>query len=154
MRDGGNGVRRETEEYPLDLLHKAAGLGLGLTCYDLPAEYGGGGITGLRDRCAVIEELSWGDSPILWVIAQGSFSPGRSSRWGARSRRSVGCRPGAALSPGLLGRDHGARLLGPRADARRRGLRARLAGSEVAVRREARRDLGRDERHHAADRRA
>ena len=31
----------ETEEYPLELLHKAAALGL--TCYDLPAEYGGGG---------------------------------------------------------------------------------------------------------------
>ncbi|HST14841.1 MAG TPA: acyl-CoA dehydrogenase family protein [Gaiellaceae bacterium] len=64
----------ETEEYPLELLHKAAGLGL--TCYDLPAEYGGGGVTRLRDRCAVIEELSWGDSPIFWVIAQGGFFAG------------------------------------------------------------------------------
>jgi acyl-CoA dehydrogenase len=64
----------ETEEYPLELLHKAARLGL--TCYDLPAEYGGGGVTRLRDRCAVIEELSWGDSPIFWVIAQGGFFAG------------------------------------------------------------------------------
>jgi len=46
----------ETEEYPLEMLRKAAALGL--TCYDLPAEYGGGGITRLRDRCTVIEELS------------------------------------------------------------------------------------------------
>ncbi|HEY1512470.1 MAG TPA: acyl-CoA dehydrogenase family protein, partial [Gaiellaceae bacterium] len=64
----------ETEDYPLELLHKAARLGL--TCYDLPVEYGGGGVTRLRDRCAVIEELSWGDSPIFWVIAQGGFFAG------------------------------------------------------------------------------
>ena len=64
----------ETEEYPLELLHRAAALGL--TCYDLPADYGGGGVTSLRARCAVIEELSWGDSPIFWVIAQGGFFAG------------------------------------------------------------------------------
>ena len=61
----------ETEEYPLEPLRRAAELGL--TCFDLPAEYGGGGVEGLRDRCAVIEELSWGDSPIFWVIGQGGF---------------------------------------------------------------------------------
>ena len=64
----------ESEEYPLELLHRAAALGL--TCYDLPAEFGGGGVTGLRDRCAVIEELAWGDSPISWVIGQGGFFAG------------------------------------------------------------------------------
>jgi len=78
----------ETEEYPLELLHKAAALGL--TCYDLPAEYGGGGTTSLRARCEVTEELSWGDSPIFWVIAQGGFfagpilalgSPEQKERW-------------------------------------------------------------------------
>ena len=61
----------ETEEYPLAELRRAAELGL--TCYDLPAAYGGGGIERLTDRCAVIEELSFGDSPIAWVIAQGGF---------------------------------------------------------------------------------
>jgi len=64
----------ESEEYPLDLLRRAAALGL--TCYDLPAAYGGGGIESLRDRCAVVEELAWGDSPIFWVIAQGGFFAG------------------------------------------------------------------------------
>ena len=44
--------------------------------------------------------------------------------------------------------------VGGGADARRRRLHARLARPEVAARREARRDLGRDERHHAADHRA
>src|SRR5438105_4843451 len=61
----------ETEEYPWAELHRAAELGL--TCYDLPVEYGGGGVASLRDCCAVIEELAWGDSPITWVIGQGGF---------------------------------------------------------------------------------
>jgi acyl-CoA dehydrogenase len=64
----------ESEEYPLDVWQRAAELGL--TCYDLPSEYGGGGVESLRDRCEVIEELAWGDSPIFWVIAQGGFFAG------------------------------------------------------------------------------
>jgi acyl-CoA dehydrogenase len=64
----------ETEEYPVTERRRAADLGL--TCYDLPEEYGGGGLESLRDRCEVIEELTWGDSPIFWVIAQGSFFAG------------------------------------------------------------------------------
>jgi acyl-CoA dehydrogenase len=64
----------ESEEYPVDVLRRAAQLGL--TSYDLPAEYGGGGVESLRDRCEVIEELAWGDSPIFWVIAQGGFFAG------------------------------------------------------------------------------
>ncbi len=61
----------ETEEYPWDLLH--AGAELGLTCYDLPTEFGGGGIEKLSDSCRVIEELTWGDSPIALVITQAGF---------------------------------------------------------------------------------
>jgi acyl-CoA dehydrogenase len=61
----------ETEEFPTEPLHRAAELGL--TCFDLPAEYGGGGISSLRDCCRITEELAWGDSPITWVIGQGGF---------------------------------------------------------------------------------
>jgi acyl-CoA dehydrogenase len=61
----------ESEEFPRPLLDRAAELGL--TCYDLPADYGGGGVESLRDCCSVIEELTWGDSPIALVIAQGGF---------------------------------------------------------------------------------
>ncbi len=64
----------ETEEYPLAELRRAAELGL--TCFDLPVAFGGGGVERLTDRCAVIEELSFGDSPIAWVIAQGGFFAG------------------------------------------------------------------------------
>jgi acyl-CoA dehydrogenase len=61
----------ESEEYPWELFHRGAELGL--TCYDLPAEYGGGGIESLDDSIRVIEELTWGDSPIALVITQGGF---------------------------------------------------------------------------------
>jgi acyl-CoA dehydrogenase len=61
----------ESEEYPWELLH--AGAELGLTCYDLPTEYRGGGIEQLSDSVRVIEELTWGDSPIALVITQGGF---------------------------------------------------------------------------------
>jgi acyl-CoA dehydrogenase len=61
----------ESEEFPAELVRRAAELGL--TCYDLPAEYGGGGLSSLRDCCRVIEEMAWGDSPIAWVIGQGGF---------------------------------------------------------------------------------
>ena len=64
----------ESEEYPLPLVLRAAELGL--TCFDLPAEYGGGGVESLADACREIEELAWGDSPIAWVITQGSFFAG------------------------------------------------------------------------------
>src|SRR5690242_11358979 len=61
----------ESEEYPADLVRRAAELGL--TAYDLPREHGGGGVAGLVDACRVIEELAWGDSPIAWAIGQGGF---------------------------------------------------------------------------------
>jgi len=50
----------ESEEYPAGPLRRAAELGL--TSYDLPSQYGGGGVESLVDRCAIIEELAWGDS--------------------------------------------------------------------------------------------
>jgi alkylation response protein AidB-like acyl-CoA dehydrogenase len=61
----------ESEAYPLELVRRAAELGL--TCFDLPARYGGGGIEKLGEVCRVLEELAWGDSPITWVVTQGSF---------------------------------------------------------------------------------
>ena len=61
----------ESEEFPEEFLVKAAQIGL--TCYDLPAQYGGGGVSSLRECCRVIEEMAWGDSPIAWVIGQGGF---------------------------------------------------------------------------------
>jgi acyl-CoA dehydrogenase len=64
----------ESEEYPWELFYRGAELGL--TCYDLPTGYGGGGIEALSESCRVIEELTWGDSPIALVITQGGFFAG------------------------------------------------------------------------------
>jgi acyl-CoA dehydrogenase len=61
----------ESEEFPHEQLARAAKLGL--TCYDLPPEYGGGGVASLVDGVRVLEELAWGDSPIALVITQGGF---------------------------------------------------------------------------------
>ncbi len=64
----------ESEEYPAAPLRRAAELGL--TSFDLPAAYGGGGVESLVERCAVVEELAWGDAPIAWVIMQAGFFAG------------------------------------------------------------------------------
>ena len=87
----------ETEEYPLELLRRAAALGL--TCYDLPAAYGGGGVERLRDRCAVIEELSFGDSPLFWVIAQGGFFAGPLLALGSEEQKQRWLPPVCSADP-------------------------------------------------------
>jgi len=66
--DGGEQLRPvaahydETEEFPWDVFRKAAEAGL--TCYDLPEEYGGGGVASVLTSCLILEELAWGDSSI------------------------------------------------------------------------------------------
>src|SRR5947199_98781 len=66
-------------------LHRAAALGL--TCYDLPEAYGGGGIERLDDACQVIEELTFGDSPIALVVGQGGFFAGPLLALGTEEQR-------------------------------------------------------------------
>jgi acyl-CoA dehydrogenase len=87
----------ETEEYPLAELRRAAALGL--TCYDLPVAFGGGGLERLTDRCAVIEELSFGDSPIFWVIAQGGFFAGPVLALGSDAQKQRYLPPLCGLDP-------------------------------------------------------
>jgi acyl-CoA dehydrogenase len=87
----------ESEEFPAEPLHRAAELGL--TCYDLPAEYGGGGMASLRDACRVIEELAWGDSPIAWVIGQGGFFAHPVLALGTEEQRERWLRPVCDVPP-------------------------------------------------------
>jgi alkylation response protein AidB-like acyl-CoA dehydrogenase len=56
----------ETEELPWDVYRKAAAIGL--TCYDLPETFGGGGVESVLAQCLIAEELSWGDGPIANAI--------------------------------------------------------------------------------------
>ena len=64
----------EVEEFPWEVFHKAAEIGL--TCFDLPEEYGGGGIDALLPSVLILEELAWGDSAIAGCIEGGSFFAG------------------------------------------------------------------------------
>ena len=91
----------ESEEYPHEVLRRAAALGL--TCYDLPADYGGGGFESLRDRCKVIEELAWGDSPIFWVIAQGAFFAGPLLALGSDEQKRRWLPPLCSAEPPVVG---------------------------------------------------
>ncbi len=87
----------ESEEFPAEPLQRAAELGL--TCYDLPAAYGGGGVESLRVACEVIEQLAWGDSPITWVIAQGGFFAGPVLALGSQEQQQRWLPPLCAVPP-------------------------------------------------------
>src|SRR5919202_2904758 len=87
----------ESEEFPAPLVRRAAELGL--TCYDLPVEYGGGGLAGLRDACRVIEELAWGDSPIAWTIGQGGFFAHPVLALGSEEQKARWLRPVCDVDP-------------------------------------------------------
>jgi acyl-CoA dehydrogenase len=75
----------ETEEFPWDVLRKAAEAGL--TCYDLPEEYGGGGVDSVLTSCLILEELAWGDSSIAGCIGGGSFFAGPVLTMGAEEQK-------------------------------------------------------------------
>ena len=64
----------ESGEFPWDIVHRAAELGL--ASYDLPEEYGGGGVTSLLTSARIIEELAWGDAPMAGCIGGGGFFAG------------------------------------------------------------------------------
>lgn len=64
----------ETEETPWEPFLKAAEIGL--TCYDLPEEYGGGGVTDLTTCIRIHEELTYGDAAIGNFIGSASFFAG------------------------------------------------------------------------------
>jgi len=64
----------ESGEFPWDIVHRAAELGL--ASYDLPEEYGGGGVSSLLTGARIIEELAWGDAPMAGCIGGGGFFAG------------------------------------------------------------------------------
>ncbi len=64
----------ETEQPPFEPFYKAAEIGL--TCYDLPEEYGGGGVRDLTTCIRIHEELTYGDAAIGNFIGSASFFGG------------------------------------------------------------------------------
>lgn len=75
----------EAESYPSEVIAKAAALGL--TCYDLPEAYGGGGVESVRTQCLIAEELAWGDAPIGSLLASASFFAGPILAMGTEEQR-------------------------------------------------------------------
>ncbi|MGA9160066.1 MAG: acyl-CoA dehydrogenase family protein, partial [Actinomycetota bacterium] len=91
----------ETEEFPWDVYRKAAGIGL--TCYDLPEVFGGGGIESLLAQCLISEELSWGDGPIANAITSNGFFAGPILEMGTDEQRERWVRPLTGVEPPLCG---------------------------------------------------
>ncbi len=81
----------ETEEFPADVIRKAAKVGL--TSFDLPEAYGGGGIDSVRTSCLIGEELAWGDSPIGSLVGSASFFADPLAALGTQEQRERWIRP-------------------------------------------------------------
>ncbi|HVN61870.1 MAG TPA: acyl-CoA dehydrogenase family protein [Gaiellaceae bacterium] len=74
----------ERDEFPPDLLAKAAALGL--TSYAVPAEYGGGGV-GAVTAALIAEELSWGCAGLASTIQATMFPVRPLVRYGTEEQR-------------------------------------------------------------------
>ena len=125
----------EREEYPPDLLAKAARAGL--TSYAIPAEYGGGGadeVTG----ALIAEELSWGCAGLASTITATMFPVRPLLRFGSDAQRQrylpllareSGTLAAIAFTEAHAGSDVGAM----RAEARRDGDSYVLGGEKVYI---------------------
>ena len=115
----------ERDEFPPDLLAKAARLGL--TSYAVPAEYGGGGV-GAVTAALIAEELSWGCAGLASTIQATMFLVRPLVRFGTQEQRDRYL-PRLASEDGLPRRDRvhrGPRRLGRGRDRRLRAPRRRL----------------------------
>ena len=75
----------ESEAFPTDVVREAARIGL--TSFDLPEAYGGGGIDSVRTGCLIGEELAWGDSPIGSLVGSASFFAAPLAELGSEEQR-------------------------------------------------------------------
>ena len=89
----------ETEETPWEPFNKASELGL--TSYDLPEEFGGGGITDLSTACLIHEELTYGDAPIGNFIGSASFFAGVIVELGTEAQKARWVPPLCGPNPKL-----------------------------------------------------
>jgi len=87
----------ETETFPKEVVHKAARIGL--TSFDLPAAYGGGGIDSVRTSCLIGEELAWGDAPIGSIVGSASFFAAPLAELGTEEQRRRWISPLCSADP-------------------------------------------------------
>jgi acyl-CoA dehydrogenase len=91
----------ETEEFPADVIRKAAKIGL--TSFDLPESYGGGGIDSVRTACLIGEELAWGDAPIGSLVGSASFFADPVAALGTEEQRERWISPLCGDDPPMTG---------------------------------------------------
>jgi alkylation response protein AidB-like acyl-CoA dehydrogenase len=125
----------EREDYPHELLGKAAALGL--TSHAIPAEYGGGGVAAVTSSL-VAEELSWGCAGLAAPIGATMFpvrpllragTEEQQQRWLPRLASETGCLAAIAFTEPGAGSDVAA--IG--ATARREGGAYVLNGEKCYV---------------------
>jgi len=91
----------ETEAFPADIVRKAAAIGL--TSFDLPAAYGGGGVDSVRTACLIGEELAWGDAPIGSIVGSASFFADPLAALGTEEQRARWITPLCGDDPPMTG---------------------------------------------------
>jgi alkylation response protein AidB-like acyl-CoA dehydrogenase len=125
----------EREEYPPDLLGKAARVGL--TAYAIPSAYGGGGADAVASAL-ISEELSWGCAGLASTIQATMFPVRPLLRYGSDEQRAkylpLLAREEGTLAAIAFTEVHaGSDLSAIRAEARRDGAGYVLSGEKVYV---------------------
>jgi alkylation response protein AidB-like acyl-CoA dehydrogenase len=125
----------EREDYPPDLLAKAARVGL--TSYAIPAEHGGGG-AGSVTSGLISEELSWGCAGLAATIQATMFPVRPLLRFGTDAQRArylplLAREEGALAAIAFTEAQAGSDLSAIRAEARRDGDAYVLSGEKVYV---------------------
>jgi alkylation response protein AidB-like acyl-CoA dehydrogenase len=125
----------EREDYPPDLLAKAARVGL--TSYAIPAEHGGGGADSVTSAL-ISEELSWGCAGLAATIQATMFPVRPLLRFGTDAQRArylplLAREDGALAAIAFTEAQAGSDLSAIRAEARRDGDAYVLSGEKVYV---------------------
>jgi alkylation response protein AidB-like acyl-CoA dehydrogenase len=125
----------EREEYPPDLLAKAARVGL--TSYAIPAEHGGGGADAVTSAL-ISEELSWGCAGLASTLQATMFPVRPLVRFGTEAQRArylpLLAREDGALGAIAFTEAHaGSDVAAMRAEARRDGDEYVLRGEKVYI---------------------
>jgi alkylation response protein AidB-like acyl-CoA dehydrogenase len=125
----------EREDYPPDLLAKAASVGL--TSYAIPAEHGGGGADSVTSAL-ISEELSWGCAGLAATIQATMFPVRPLLRFGTDAQRArylplLAREEGALAAIAFTEAQAGSDLSAIRAEARRDGDAYVLSGEKVYV---------------------
>jgi alkylation response protein AidB-like acyl-CoA dehydrogenase len=125
----------EREEYPSDLLAKAARAGL--TSYAIPAEYGGGGADGVTSAL-IAEELSWGCAGLASTLQATMFPVRPLVNFGSTAQRErylplLAREQGTLAAIAFTEAHAGSDLAATRARANRDGDHYALHGEKVYV---------------------